>query len=199
MARDLTSASTEELLRRIAKPADDDGLGRAVSELITRYKSVVYNHILRICHGNRALADEAFQETFIRLFTWLRDQEDREPLHTFAKLASTFASRTAIDLMRREIRQTPTGSEDEGLAVPAPAVEGTDWETRAYVVKLLEQLDERSREVLRLTYFDDLSATEIGVRLGLAPGHVRILRFRALEALRALKQRDELADWLEPL
>lgn len=199
MARNLNPTSTEELLRLVAKPSDDEVLARATAELITRYKSVVYNQALRVCGGNRALADEAFQETFLRLFTWLRDRENQDVLHTFPMLVSTFARRAAIDLMRREIRQTPTGSESEALDVPVPTDDWAVWETRAYILQLLEKLDERSREVLKLSYFDDLSATEIGLRLRLAPGHVRILRFRALEALRVLRRRDQIADQREPL
>jgi RNA polymerase sigma-70 factor, ECF subfamily len=197
MARELTKASTEELLLLASGPAKEPLLALAVAELVTRYKGVVYNQALRICGGNRALADETFQETFLRLFEWLRSRQDKGTLHTFPRLLSVFTKRAAIDLMRRENRETPTGSRYEAEALPAE--DEPSFETRAYAVELLEMLDDRSREVIRLTYFDGLSAVEIAQRLSLTPGNVRILRFRALEALRAMQQRDEMADSIEPL
>jgi RNA polymerase sigma-70 factor (ECF subfamily) len=197
MARELNKASTEELLLLASGPAEEPLLALVVAELVMRYKGVVYNHALRICGGNRALADETFQETFLRLFEWLRSRHDKGTLHTFPYLLSVFTKRVAIDLMRRENRQTPTGSLHEAEALPA--TEEPSFETRAYVVELLEMLDDRSREVIRLTYFDELSAVEIAQKLGLSPGNVRVLRFRALEALRGMQLRDQMADSIEPL
>ena len=80
-----------------------------------------------------------------------------------------------------------------------PAEDEGAWETKAYAQELLEQLDPRSREIIRLTYFEGLSAVEIAKRLALQPGNVRILRFRALEALRARQEKDNFADLIEPL
>ena len=48
-----------------------------------------------------------------------------------------------------------------------------------------------------MTYFDGLSATEIAKRLNLKAGNERILRFRALEALREWENRDKFADLIE--
>jgi len=51
--------------------------------------------------------------------------------------------------------------------------------------------------VILMTYFDGLSATEIAKRLNLKAGNERILRFRALDALREWENRDKFADLIE--
>lgn len=197
MARDLKVISTDELLELASEPTEGVELGEVVAELITRYECVVYSRALRVCGGNRALADEVFQETFLRIFSWLQDRRDHKTLHTFPRLLSVFTKRAAIDLMRKENRETASGRAEEAALMPAED-EGA-WETKAYAQELLEQLDPRSREIIRLTYFEGLSAVEIAKRLALQPGNVRILRFRALEALRARQEKDNFADLIEPL
>jgi RNA polymerase sigma-70 factor, ECF subfamily len=197
MARDLTLVPTEELLLLSSEPADEHVQAEAVAELVTRYKALVYNRALRMCAGNRALADDVFQETFLRLFSWLRNRRGRPPLHTFPHLLSTFVKRTAVDLMRKEKREVPTATFEDALSVATQ--EEPNWETRAYALELLEVLDSRSRKVVELSYIQGLSALEIAKVLKVTPGNVRVLRFRALEAMRARKQQDEMADLIEPL
>lgn len=189
MARELTELPTEQLLLYASKPESPGMFGEAVAELIMRYKSLVYSQALWVCSGNRSLADDVFQETFLRLFTWLKGRQGQPPVHSFARLLQVFAKRAAIDMIRKDSRQ-----------LPAPPSEVDEhWEQHLYVTELMESLDERSREVLRLTYFEGLSAPDIAKLLNLKPGNVRILRFRALEALRDWQYQDKLADLVEEL
>lgn len=48
----------------------------------------------------------------------------------------------------------------------------------------LSQMTQRSRDVLRHAYVDGRSAADIGERLEMTEGNVRVVRHRALEALR---------------
>jgi RNA polymerase sigma-70 factor (ECF subfamily) len=189
MARQLKDLSTDELLEAVSRPDDEVSFGDAVGELVTRYKSVVYSQALSVCSGNRSLADDVFQETFLRLFTWLKRRHDEHPLHSFPRLLQVFSKRAAIDLIRKaKLREPPPMSD---YTLPP--------EDQFYVAQLLESLDGRSREVIRLSYFEGLSAPEIGKLLNLKAAHVRILRFRALEALKEWQKRDSAADELEEL
>jgi RNA polymerase sigma factor (sigma-70 family) len=189
MAYDIKTFSTEELLQEASRPEQQDVFAAAVAELVMRYKSLVYSQALWVCGGNQALADDVFQDTFIRLFTWLQRRGGRTPIHSFSRLLKTFAKRAAIDLLRKEKRE-----------LPAPESEVDErWGTHLYVMEILELLDPRSRDVLWMTYFEGLSATEIAKRLKIKAGNVRILRFRALELLRECENRDKLADLVEEL
>jgi RNA polymerase sigma-70 factor (ECF subfamily) len=55
----------------------------------------------------------------------------------------------------------------------------------------LEQLDERSREILALRYTADLTARDIGELLGLKTNTVEVALHRSLERLRALLESPE--------
>ena len=62
------------------------------------------------------------------------------------------------------------------------------------VRELLDALPERGREVVRLRIEQDLPFAEIGRRLGLAEGHVRVVFHRSLQELRQRAQSDEPLD-----
>lgn len=183
MARDLASDSLEKLLRRARDPADADGFARAMSALVDLNKIAGYRRAMRLCRGNRALADEVFQESFVRLFTWLGQHREALTSEDFPRLLSAFVSRTAIDAMRRERHQTPTASDVEARLVRADDKEPA-WLARQDADRLLGLLDARSRTVIELTYLEELSANEIAERMGLSASNVRILRHRALRFLR---------------
>jgi RNA polymerase sigma factor (sigma-70 family) len=189
MAYDVKEVPTERLLEQASRPDNEEAFGTAVAELVLRYKSLVYRQALWICRGNTSLADDVFQETFIRLFSWLKGRQGQPPIHTFARLLRVFTKRAAIDLVRKE----------QHLLPPAELEVEERWEDQLYIAEILDLLDERSKEILTLTYFDGLSAPEIAKRLNLKTSHVRVLRFRALELLREWRKRDEMADMVEEL
>jgi DNA-directed RNA polymerase specialized sigma24 family protein len=51
-------------------------------------------------------------------------------------------------------------------------------------------LSRRARDVVRGTYFDDLDGAALARRLDTSEGNVRVLRHRALHALRDCMQRE---------
>jgi RNA polymerase sigma-70 factor (ECF subfamily) len=57
----------------------------------------------------------------------------------------------------------------------------------------LETLDERSREIIRLRFNEDLSYKEIGERMGLQIGHVGYLLHHALKAMAVELMKTDLA------
>jgi RNA polymerase sigma factor (sigma-70 family) len=189
VASELSTLSTDELLRRAASSRDSAGFGAVAGELIGRYRRLVYAHALAICSNDRGMADDVFQETFLRLMRWLARNRGM-PLHSLPRLLKVFSRRAAIDLLRKEGR--PAVSTVEQKTVP-------DLDTVLYVQQLLEGLDHRSAEVLRLTYMAGHSATEIAERVGVKPDYVRLLRYRALEAIRARQAMDDAADEFEDL
>ena len=64
-------------------------------------------------------------------------------------------------------------------------------ECRDLVAKLLLTLDERSRTVLILRYFQQLDSQQIAQRMGLSPVNVRVIQSRAIASLRqAMEQMD---------
>ncbi len=54
------------------------------------------------------------------------------------------------------------------------------------VMAAINQLPERRRQIVMMSYFENLSSAEIGQRLGLTPGNVRVQLSRALDSLETL-------------
>jgi len=76
------------------------------------------------------------------------------------------------------------GSEEDDADSPLGAL--ISAERRACVRKALEELEPDERRLLEMTYREDLSSEEIGRRLGLTAGAVRVRRHRAIRRMSEL-------------
>lgn len=192
MARDLTDDPPDGSAGRTNPASLRDGLASTVGELVERHKLLVYRRALRICRGNATLADEVFQESFVRLFTWLRSHPNAFSPEDFPRLLSAFAARSAVDLMRRE-RHVASPPPEVAALLEQEAAPDLAWASRADIEGLLKTLDTRSREVIELSYLREMSAADVAAALHISPTHVRVLRHRALRALRrSIEIRDAL-------
>ena len=191
MVHRVNDLSVEELLALVVRPPDRETFAAATAELVTRHRSLVYGLSLRIAGHDPSLADDIFQDTFIRMFKWLGKRKGHAPLRTFPRLLATFAKRAAID----QVRKRRAEHLDETL------IEATtqDLADVLYAREIMEELDERSQEILKLAFFEGLETTEIAAQLGLKTGTVRVLKHRALRRLRDQYQSDNVSDSLEKL
>ena len=74
----------------------------------------------------------------------------------------------------------PTGSE----RWPTTRIGYEQSDARAEIVRLLERLPEREREIVTLRFFDELSQAEIAERVGISQMHVSRLLRRSFEQMR---------------
>jgi RNA polymerase sigma factor (sigma-70 family) len=125
-------------------------------------------------------ADDLVQDTWVAALrrpprqrgshrSWLR-----RVLRNFAYISFRSRSRR---LERERLVASP-----EAISSPQEAIETAEL-ARRLVEKVLE-LDEPSRMVVILRYFDGLTGPEIATRLGIQPGAVRMRLKRALDQLR---------------
>jgi RNA polymerase sigma-70 factor (ECF subfamily) len=169
----------------LARVADGD-LGTPLEELYDRYAERLYGLGLRLL-GDRGLAEELVQETFVRLWrTADRYQPGRGSVSTFV---FAIARRIAVDLWRRP------SSRPFAELTEADRDRGHDPEdaTERLVVGLnvrdaLGALSAAHREVLELLYLQDLTQAQVAERLGVPLGTVKT---RAYHGLRAFKQAAE--------
>ena len=199
MSHDLTGLPTAKLLELVASSGDEREFAQAVGEIVIRYGNLVYARSLRIGSGDHALAEDAFQETFLQLFTWLKGRRGRPPIQSIARLLEVFSRRAAIGLIRKRRPSTSLPDDDAAWAVEDPELK--QLEDSLYVRQLLELdlLDDRSRNILRLFYLEGQPDHEIARRLEITPDHLRVLRHRALEKLREYQRLDNLADQIDPV
>ena len=154
----------------------------AVRSVYREYGRLVYSIAYRVL-GDRTLAEEATQQTFLKAWRAAGSVDAERDLGPWL---ATIAKRTAIDLYRSELTRTATPLESASPADPAlvsnpEAVESLydAWEVRQAV----DALPADEREVVRLQHFEGLTHTQIAERMNLPAGTVKSRSFRAHKRL----------------
>ena len=183
----LTVAATGEealLLGRVA--AGDDG--EPLVALYRRYSARLYGLGLKLL-GERGMAEELVQETFVRLWRSAgRYDPERGSVRAFL---FTIARRTAVDLLRRSASRPLASQEHVDL------IDDDSFDSLLLSLEVrdaLEALSEKHRSVLELMLDEDLGQAEIAERLAIPVGTVKTRTFYGLRALRLeLEERGHLA------
>lgn len=135
-----------------------------------------------------AAADDIAQETLRRAIEALRAGRINNP-----EALPGFLFQTAIHVCQHRSRLAGRegralsrlgASDHQGPEDPLSSL--ISEERRLEVRRAYERLDPGDREVLSLTYEDDLTTAEIGRRLSLTEGNVRVRRHRAVRRLAEL-------------
>jgi RNA polymerase sigma-70 factor (ECF subfamily) len=158
-----------------------DGDVDALGAVYDRYAHAVWAVAMTVTHADH-LAQEAAQEAFIR--AW-RSASTYDPTRDLGPWLLTIARYTALDLLRRELRPTRGGHEAEQDGVVEPA--GMDAVWLAWAVReALRKLADHEREIVRLSFFEDLTHPQIAERLGVPLGTVKSRSHRAHQRLAVL-------------
>jgi RNA polymerase sigma-70 factor (ECF subfamily) len=153
----------------------------AFTALLERYEGKVY----RLCCallGEHAQAQDAAQDSLVRVWRALGRYDGRASLSSWIYAITRNRCLTAL------ARRRPTDSLDALLQEGEEAHLGLAHERDA------ADPDERSRQVLRLYYFEERSVAEVAAMLGCPQGTVKTTLFRARAALSGLLERRGLAD-----
>jgi RNA polymerase sigma-70 factor (ECF subfamily) len=172
--------SDTDLLAAVAGGERDEPL----RELYRRYAGRIYGLGVQLL-GDRGLAEELVQETFVRLW---RNVGRYDPARgSPGAFIFTIARRLAVDLWRR-----PSSRPAEAGPAPPPADDQVDrLVVRLGVRDALDSLSEAHRQVLELSYRGELKQTDIAQKLGIPVGTVKTRSYHALRALKAaLEARD---------
>ncbi len=180
-----------ELLTRCAR-----GEEKAYRDLVERLEKPLINFIHRYV-GERNLAEDLFQETFVRV---LRNLADFRPEASVGTWIFTIARNLCLDHLKakkrhREVSLEAPASDSEGRVIefkevlrgkeisPSSRVERS--ELKADAVRALGHLAPAKREALVLRLYSELPYQEISQVVGAPVGTVK---FRVHEALRDLAE-----------
>ena len=163
-----------------------------IEELFAALESPLLNYALRLS-GGRAIAEDVVQEAFMKLhgqFTEVREPR-RWLYRTVHNLALNHRRDSAKLVSSTPVDANPSpesySSHEPDVAdeSPLPDEQLARIEGIGLVRLSLAALDERSRELIRLKFNEDLSYAEISVRTGLKMGHVGYLLHHALKTIAA--------------
>lgn len=168
------------------------GNNSAFDVLLNRHKQSLYSYIFYVIR-NHNLAEDIFQDTFIKAITTIKQGRYTET-GKFKAWITRIAHNLMIDHFRQEKNENTVSNEDYELDLfNNPALCDDTVETKMVkqqvlddVRKLVGFLPESQREVLTLRYYQDMSFKEIaditGVSINTALGRMRyaILNMRKL-------------------
>jgi RNA polymerase sigma-70 factor (ECF subfamily) len=167
-------ASDEELARR-----SQAGALPAFEQLVSRYEGRIYRFVAHSCRS-RADAREVTQDTFVRAFQAISQFDPSRP---FASWLFSIARRKCIDHFRAATRSTEE-REPEAPDPNDPAEALARREERQNLWQLARKcLPEAQFQALRLRYAEEMSVEEIAQVLGKTRTHIKVLLFRARQAL----------------
>ncbi|MGO8931053.1 MAG: RNA polymerase sigma factor [Limisphaerales bacterium] len=156
-----------------------------IEELFTALESPLLSYALRLA-GDAGVAEDIVQEAFMRLHAQF--DEVREPrrwlyrtVHNLALNHRRQAGKiVSLNLPGDKGAPPPIDTADPQ---PLPDEQIARWEGIGLVRLSLESLDNRSRELIRLKFNENLSYKEISARTGLKTGHVGYLLHHALKTM----------------
>ncbi len=170
----------------------------AFEELVNRHRMPVYR-LARSITGSHDDADDAAQETFLRVYRALNTYDPKRPFKPWLKKIAYNTSLNVLRSSRNRLRETSEG-DLPGLADPAPGpdhgIEG--GQTASGIRWAVNAMPAELRTTLLLRAVEDMSykdiATATGVRIGTVMSRLSRARGRvqqALESSGVLGQRGE--------
>ena len=154
-----------------------------IEELFTALESPLLNYALRLA-GELSVAEDIVQEAFMKLHAQF--EQVREPRRWLYRAVHNLAlnhRRDSGKIISLDSKVEESEHNDASDPQPLPDEQIARLEGIGLVRLGMEALDERSREVVRLKFTENLSYKEISVRTGLKIGHVGYLLHHALKAM----------------
>jgi RNA polymerase sigma-70 factor (ECF subfamily) len=197
-----TRVSAEERTDEVLMARLCQGHDWALAELVRRYQNDIYRfclHYLREVESAREMA----QETFLRVFT-ARNRFDAA--RKFRPWVLCIARNLCLNELKRKktvsmetLEIYASAAREESGEVLRFSGNGPDEtsmarERREALVRMLSTINEESREILTLRFFEKMSAKEIADVIGSTEGAVRTKLHRILSGLREqhAAQREQL-------
>jgi RNA polymerase sigma factor (sigma-70 family) len=173
---DTARVDDEQLLDRIAGGAAD-----ALTELYRRHATGLFGFLLRLC-GDRGTAEEVLQDTLLAVWRSAAGYQRRAAPRTWLY---GVARRQAHNRLRAA---RPDQVSWDGLPEPADAAPGPEQAAlsraeAAEIGRALATLPVAHREVLVLTFLNDLPQPEVAEVLGIPVGTVKSRLHHARRAL----------------
>jgi RNA polymerase sigma-70 factor, ECF subfamily len=159
-----------------------------LDELIELYQHRLFRYLLSVT-GNRATAEDIFQETWLRV---LQRGHQYRAQWKFEVWLFSIARHLVIDLFRRKrsdsLDALMNPEEGEPLqpasAAPSPLEEVQTVEAAARMTQVLDRIPPAYREVLTLRFQEDLGLDEMASVIAAPLSTVKSRLYRGLEALR---------------
>jgi RNA polymerase sigma-70 factor (ECF subfamily) len=156
--------------------------------LIKNYTGFVYTMALRMTQDHH-MAEDLCQETFIKGWFKLKALKKHE---AFPGWITSIARRTCLNAIDKRNRKKEIAEEECVLENLNPTLPPSYSPARVILEEAIGRLSLRDRELITLSYFEELSSNEVAEILDISAGSVRVSLMRAREKLKEiLKGRED--------
>lgn len=179
----------EELLRLISQ-----GDQKAFSELYLRYQPQLVRYYARMLRNDLAqaadLVDEALFDVWRSAGNFAGKSKPSTWIYTITrnKVVSWLRKTSELTLEDEKLLETlvdPAANPHEDLVLD---------DMKRQLLRLMDQLTEEHREVLKLTYFEEKPVKEVATLLGISENTVKTRMFYARKRLSQLLERANIMD-----
>jgi RNA polymerase sigma-70 factor (ECF subfamily) len=164
---------------------------RAFDLVVPAFQDKVFRLAYSILR-DRAAAEDAAQETFVRVWKALPGFDGRAALGTW--IYTITRNTCLMDLRRRRptVSFDDPGSDEAHHAAAAVATGPAADPERGNLLRLLETLPGNQQQAVRLFYLEERSYEDVAEQLGMPIGTVKNLLHRARKRLMELVRPDEV-------
>jgi RNA polymerase sigma-70 factor (ECF subfamily) len=173
----LFSSKDLAALMRLARGGDDEAYRRLLRHLALWLRGVARRGLARAGLGVED-SEDIVQDTLLAMHLKRDTWDDRQPLEPWLR---AIAHHKMVDHLRRRGFREHLDIEDHAgtLAAPQAAEESASVDAR----QMLQALPERQRTIVEAISIEGHSARDVGQRLGMSEGAVRVTLHRALKIL----------------
>lgn len=167
---------TDEELMLLVKM--DESL--AMTELVKRYQANLFNFFYRMS-GDKFLAEDLVQESFIRLYKYRANYKDKNPLNTWLFQIARNVWNTSF----RQQQKKPQNDQQITIRNLKNQISNPSdyYETQQLIKTALLQLPERDRELIILFHLKGFTHKELSTVFKVSEGTLRVILYRALKKL----------------
>ncbi len=178
------ATSDAELVRLIGAQQTPGGAGAqgrksAEAEVCRRFAPRIRLYGLKHLRDEERARD-LVQAVLLAILVAAREGRVEDPERLYRFVLGTCRN-TSMRMRELDARATPVPTEE--LDVPS-FLQDIEFVDTGALVQCLAALDLRGRSVVSLSFYEERSAEEIATRLDTTAGNVRVLRHRAIAALR---------------
>ncbi len=173
------------LVHAFVRSRDQDAFAR----IVRRHVDMVYATALRRVRGDRHLAEDVTQATFIILASRAHSMDDRTLVAGWLHRAAGYAARNAMKMEARRTRHERRAAENAMTAMPIGSTRHEDdrWaEVEPLLDAAVDQLAEADRAAVVMRFHQDKPVGEIAAALGVSPEAAKKRLQRAIEKLRSV-------------
>lgn len=165
-----------------------------IEEVFAALESPLLAYARRLV-GDFAAAEDVVQDAFMKLHSQFQQVRTPQPwlYRTVHNLAVDHQRRASRIVLVDDRTSEDMPANDTSDSQPMPDEQIARWEGIGLVRLVLETLDARSRELIRLRFEEELSHKEIAESTGLTVGNVGYILHHALKAMALELEKTEVA------